>query len=63
MQLTQLNGAQPISAKQVSRVFVYLLLAGVTVSVLSIVELSGLFYFILPMLHEVRLDNKQYMTS
>jgi len=37
-----------------SRVFVYLLLPqSVRVSVLSIVELSELFYFILPMLHEV----------
>jgi len=48
MQLTQLNSVQPIGAKQVSRVFVNLLLSRVTVSVLSTVELRELCYLILP---------------
>ena len=46
-QLTQLKSVQPISAKQVSRVFVYFFLSRVTVSVLSIVELRELCYLIL----------------
>ena len=58
MQLTQLNSVQPISAKQVSRVFVYLLISRVTVSVLSIVELKELCYLILSMLHEVWTKNQ-----
>jgi len=53
MQLTQLNSIQPISAKQVSRVFVDLVLASITVRVLSIVDLTELFYLILLMLNKV----------
>ena len=44
---------QPVSAKQVSRVFVDLVLASITVTVLSIVDLTELFYLILPMLNKV----------
>jgi len=45
MQLTQLNSVQPISAKQlVSRVFVYLLISTVTVSVLFSINFSSKFF-------------------
>jgi len=63
---TQLKIVQPISAKQVSRVFVYLFFSRVTVSVLSIVELRELCYLILISSLQnsiVKLVKKSYMTS
>jgi len=53
MQLTQLNSIQPISAKQVSRVFVDLVLDSITLRMLSIVDLTELFYVILPILNKL----------